>query len=375
MSRAWLMLLKRRLPGRPQLTTTPDVNTPSSSPTSTTESPAATKSNPAAANQANLAGQILGQSEQDRDAPALTTSTTTADTWPAMDALTTDISTSTNTTPSETTISTSTAEEPTKTWNDTDQTANSTTSPSQDLATTTSASSTSSSTTTMTTTATATIKKPHAAPTEDGSYSGVGSTQTKLAIALPIAIVGLLVIIGLIWFYWRRRRQQRYTQPTFDMTTSQKTVVSTSDLMGMPKIVTPEPPRSSQPRVPVLNVPREQSHQQSYAPSPASASARSPDDSNTELGLAVALPVNQRMSATEQDLRGLGRSPSTAGTGAAGVRLPFQSHHDGDDDDAVSVVSDLNERRDGEHDFDDLSSVSSFNDDPPGADHQGRTAR
>lgn len=159
------------------------------------------------------------------------------------------------------------------------------------------------------------------------------------------------------------------------MAPSQNTVVSSSEQMGIPKIGTPEPPRSSQPHVPVLNVTREQNHEQSHAPSPGSASARSPDDSNTELGLAVAVPMNQRLSATEHDLRGLGRSPSAVGAGAAAIRLSFQSNHGGDDDDAVSVVSDLNERRDGEHDFDDLSSVSSFNDDHPGTGHQGRTAR
>lgn len=163
------------------------------------------------------------------------------------------------------------------------------------------------------------------------------------------------------------------------MATGQKAVLSTSELMGIPHITTPDPPRSSQPHVPVLVVPHEQSQEQIHAPSPGSASARSPDDFNTELGLAVAVPMNQRMSATEHDLHELGRSPSVTGTGAAGIRLPFQSHHGGgaddDDDDAVSVVSDVNERRDGEHDFDDLSPVSSFNDDHPGADHQGRTAR
>lgn len=368
MSRLWLMLVKRRFLGRPQFTTPTDLNTPSSSPTPTIESHAPTKSS----STADPTDQILRGNPDGSDAssPATTPTTTDWNTWNA--PADTQAVTSPSTSTSETTTST-TAEGTTKTENDSGSWTNTTTSTSQETATTTSTSS-SSSTTTTTITPSVAAKSSHPAPSEDGTYSGIGSSQTKLAIAIPIAIVGVLVIIGLIWFCLRRRRQQRYAQPTFNMATSQRTAVSTSDLMGIPKIATPEPSVSSRPHAPILIVPREQRHKQSYSPSPASASARSPDHLNTELGIAVAVPVNPRMSVTEHDPRGFGRSASTAGTGAAGVRLPFQSTHAGDDD-ALSVISDLNERRDGEHDLDDLSSVSSFNDDHPGHDHHGRTGR
>lgn len=184
----------------------------------------------------------------------------------------------------------------------------------------------------------------------EGSHSGVN--KSKLAVALPISIAGLL-IIGLVWFYLRRRRRRRDAQPTFDMATSQTTAVSASELMIVPKVATPEPAVSSQPHLPVRDVHPQQSHE----PSPGPASARTPHDSNTELGLAVAVPMN-RMSLTEYGSRGLGKPNSRVGAGAMGIRLPFRD----DDEDAVSVVSGLNEHRNQGHDFDELSSVSSFND-------------
>lgn len=122
-----------------------------------------------------------------------------------------------------------------------------------------------------------------------------------------------------------------------------------------------------------LNTSHDQSREHGYAPNLVSASARSPDDLNPELGFAVTVPVNHRMSATEHDLRGCGRSPSAAGTGTVGIRLPFQKDRGRGEDDAVSVVSDLNGHQDGNHDFHDLSSVSS-NDDH-GYDHQDHTVR
>lgn len=89
-----------------------------------------------------------------------------------------------------------------------------------------------------------------------------------------------------------------------------------------------------------------------------------------ELGLAVAMPLSQRMSATQHDLRKADRSDSTVDVGAAGVRMPLQDHRE--DDDAVSVVSDLNARSGSENDFGDLSPVSSFEDDDHPGNGRGR---
>lgn len=77
-----------------------------------------------------------------------------------------------------------------------------------------------------------------------------------------------------------------------------------------------------------------------------------PNDSNTEIGLAVAVPLDHRRSATEQELR----TPSRGTVQLA--RMPFDNSHDPDDD-AFSEVSDLDGRR-RDRQFDEISDVSSF---------------
>ncbi|KAJ5100041.1 hypothetical protein N7532_007042 [Penicillium argentinense] len=191
------------------------------------------------------------------------------------------------------------------------------------------------------------------------------STQTKLAIALPIAIVGLVVIIVLIFFFLRRRRRQN-TPPAYDIATSQRTAVSTSELMSVPKLATPEPAASSARQLPVFDV------SQNHTREPSPGSTVRMNDSHTELGLAVTAPGDQRHSGSEHDLHRFGGTASrTSGT----PRMPFETRH-GDDDDDVSVVSDMNERRGREHDFDDMSSVSSFDEDEPRTDeHENQRGR
>jgi hypothetical protein len=196
------------------------------------------------------------------------------------------------------------------------------------------------------------------ASTEAGALSiSTDSTKTKLAIALPIAIVGLLVVIGLIFFYHRRRRQ-RNAPPAYDVATNQSKAVSTSELVAVPKFVAAE--RTN--RFPALDIPNNHIRDSS----PGSSTVRSPDDANTELGLAVAVPKDQRMRATRHDLHGMPRSPPANENRRSAVRSPYQNRSEAD---ALSVVSDLNERRGREEDLDDMSSVSSFNDDNPRDDH------
>lgn len=208
------------------------------------------------------------------------------------------------------------------------------------------------------------ISTTNTANNEAGALSSTtDSTKTKLAIALPIAIVSLLVIFGVIFFYIRRRRQ-RNAPPGYDIAANQSRVISTSELMAVPKFVIPEQTT----RYPALDV--HTNHIQDS--SPGFSTVRSPDDANTEPGCAVAVPVDQRMSATEHDMRGMtGSSPANENRSSA-VRSPFQNQRE---EDAVSVVSDLNERRGREEDFDDMSSVSSFSDDNPRGDHNTRCSR
>ncbi|KAJ5129113.1 uncharacterized protein N7443_006226 [Penicillium atrosanguineum] len=186
-----------------------------------------------------------------------------------------------------------------------------------------------------------------------GLSNTTDSTKTKLAIALPIAIVGVLAVVAVMFFYMRRRRQ-RNAPPLYDVTISQSKSVSTSELMVVPTIVTTEPT----PRFSALSVLPNNHIRDSSSSSPI---VRSPDEANMELGLAVAVSMDQRMSATEQDLHDRTQSPLNENSRSV-PRSPYPNQRD---DDAVSVVSGLNERRAYEEDFDDMSSVSSFNDDSP----------
>lgn len=192
--------------------------------------------------------------------------------------------------------------------------------------------------------------------TDTDNSNSLNSTKIKLAIALPIAIVGLLVIAALIFFFTRRRRR-RSSSPAYNIARGETSAISTSELMAAQKAEASGHPTSNVHHLPVIEVPQHQNQE----PTPGSATARSGmNDSHTELGLAVALPMSERHSASERDLPRFSGSASRTST----PRMPFESRdgHD-DDDDNVSIVSDMNERRNRERDFDDMSSVSSFEDD------------
>ncbi|KAJ5312023.1 hypothetical protein PENANT_c022G08613 [Penicillium antarcticum] len=197
---------------------------------------------------------------------------------------------------------------------------------------------------------------------EPGSYSGGTSTKAKIAIAVPVSIIGLALIITLILFLTRRRRREKERHnlpPPYDMATSQTTAVSTQELMVSPKPQTPAAAVSLS-RLPILNVPPSSAGGQSRDPTPSPSSTRrmsvsrvsGPNDSRTEIGVALAVPLDHQRSATEQDFR----LPSRGTMQLA--RMPFDNSY-APDDDAVSEVSDLDGgRRDTE--FDEVSDVSSF---------------
>ncbi|KAJ5994773.1 hypothetical protein N7481_001750 [Penicillium waksmanii] len=159
---------------------------------------------------------------------------------------------------------------------------------------TTTTSSTSSSSSSKTTT---TQSVPTEAPTDTtdtAASNSLSSTNTKLAIAVPIAIVGLLIIAALTYFFLRRRRR-RNAQPEYNIATGQTRALSTAELMALQKIEG----SSSMHHLPVIQVPQYQER----APSPGFATARTVfDDLHTELGLPVAVPLDQRQSVSEHDL-------------------------------------------------------------------------
>lgn len=185
-----------------------------------------------------------------------------------------------------------------------------------------------------------------------GLSSTTQSTRTKLAIALPSAIVGLLAVVGVMFFYMRRRRQ-RNASPAYDVAVSHGKGVSTSELLVVPILVSTEPT----PGFSALGVPNNYIRDSSSS----SSTVRSPDEANMELGLAFSVSRDQQMSVREQNLHDVTQNPPNESVSSL-PRFPYPNQRD---DDAVSVVSGLNERRAHEEDFDEMSSVSSFNDDRP----------
>lgn len=219
--------------------------------------------------------------------------------------------------------------------------------------------------------------------TAPGAYSGRGdSIKNKLAIAIPIAVVGLLIILALLFFFIRRRRR-RTTHPPYEMsgTGTETPGVSTAALMATTRrtIAPREPAATNLHRLPVINVTGSSTHEIT----PGSVSARSDDDPRTELGIATAVPVDQRLSATEHDLREFSRPRSSVShrvsagppsAGLASVRMPFENQSS-DENDAVSVISGEHGRMDHERNLDDMSSVSSFDDDHSPVEAHGQIFR
>lgn len=118
------------------------------------------------------------------------------------------------------------------------------------------------------------------------------------------------------------------------------------------------------------------------------STARGAGDSEAEIGVAVAVPMDQRRSATEQDLRSRVASVTSSRGPSRLARMPFEDFSDDevgigitvdgsdddDDDDAISDVSDLDGRR-RDRDFDRVSVVSSFDEVSPIGEQERRRFR
>ncbi|KAJ5786903.1 uncharacterized protein N7503_012115 [Penicillium pulvis] len=197
--------------------------------------------------------------------------------------------------------------------------------------------------TALITSPTATSTSSSTTTTAAASHSGGESITTKLAIALPIAIVGALAITAIVFFLIRRRRRKQRgavpTSPTYD--TDEREIISTTQILS-------GPPMSQ-----IMDVP-------AIRDSEVSAGQMAAHESHSEMGYGVTVSRDQRPNATEQT--------SPANAVGSQIRLPSENHGAADDD-LVSVVSD--EHRAHGHDYDDMSSVSSFDGSSPRPnDHQ-----
>ncbi|CAI7660077.1 unnamed protein product [Penicillium discolor] len=275
---------------------------------------------------------------------------------------------------------------------------------------------------TSTTTISASSSETTSAISDSTAFSGGPSKTTKIAIAVPVSVIGLALILALLFFLSRRRRREQERNvlpPPYDIATGHRSAVSTQELMISPKSSTPEPRRSIStpamssaatsmplpiPRIPVISIsPSTESRGRTPSPNPSPGSgsmhrmsmARGPGDSEAELGVAVAVPMDQRRSATEQDFRDRVVSVTSSRGPSRLARMPFEDFSDDevgigiavggsdddngdddddDDDDAVSDVSDLDERR-RERDFDEVSVVSSFDEVSPIGEQERRRFR
>lgn len=177
------------------------------------------------------------------------------------------------------------------------------------------------------------------------------STNTKVAIAVPVAVVGAAIIAAIIFFLIRRRRRQR--QRTSQYPTISAPRMENSSSLFIPAHIEPVPP-----------------------PPPAPGNQRSMPDEHEALSLpphpsevgvvqttppvpaVVAVPPPDLEWRTSEERRAIGRPQS-----------PFSHPSDHDHEDSMSIVSEIHDRegvmriravRD-----DDMSSVSSFEDDEP----------
>ncbi|KAJ5925812.1 hypothetical protein N7454_007322 [Penicillium verhagenii] len=192
------------------------------------------------------------------------------------------------------------------------------------------------------------------------SHSGGESTTTKLAIALPIAIVGTLAIMAATLFLIRRRRRRQQhdavpSSPTYH--TKDGKVISTTQIMAAP---VRKPLAAGLPRFPIMDVPGSRESEVSSGGLAGQISTQ--QETPTRPSFVMAVPRDQKPNATSEDLRGISRSASPANGVEPHIRLPFENR-EAVEDDEVSVVS--NEQRVHGHDYDDMSSVSSFDGDSP----------
>ncbi|KAF7720147.1 Uncharacterized protein PECH_007426 [Penicillium ucsense] len=215
---------------------------------------------------------------------------------------------------------------------------------------------------------------------EDGSTScksGPSST-TKIAIAVPVSVVGVLILAALGFFFLRRRRRHS-DRSSYDSSNPGSPRASNAILMSAhPKGTISSPDTNLAAPVRRKPVPMAMDHSV-HDLSMASTHAPSEPDPRNEDGVPRAIPMSQRFSATEYDPHHSTRPLSSMnpgalsdrnGTEAAATAHLSSGRYSRDIDDDVSEVSvQLGQASYHERDFDDVSSVSSMEGDHP---HESR---
>ncbi|KAL2853345.1 hypothetical protein BJY01DRAFT_73948 [Aspergillus pseudoustus] len=174
----------------------------------------------------------------------------------------------------------------------------------------------------------------------DGGGGGGMSNNTKIAIAVPVAIVGAAIIAAILFFLLRRRRRQRNlnSQP----------VIATPQMDNSSSIFLPQQQPEIQP------VPLPVAAPITRRPVPQGPYIEPVEPASAETGNVVAAGATRDLEWRTSEERG-GRP-----------RSPFDHPHDNDDN--LSIVSGISDReammRTRAPRDDDMSSVSSFGDEP-----------
>jgi hypothetical protein len=192
-----------------------------------------------------------------------------------------------------------------------------------------------------TTTAATSVSANHTQSDNDNDDGGGGgmSNSTKIAIAVPVAIVGAAIIAAILFFLLRRRRRQRNLES--------QPVITTRQMDNSSSVFLPQ----QQPQIQPVPVPA--AAPITRRPVPEGPYVEPVEPATAETNIIAAGAARDLEWRTSEERGGRPRSPFD---------------HPRDNDDNLSIVSGMSDREAmmrarGPRD-DDVSSVSSFEDEP-----------
>ncbi|KAL3449486.1 hypothetical protein BJX65DRAFT_39174 [Aspergillus insuetus] len=173
---------------------------------------------------------------------------------------------------------------------------------------------------------------------DDGGGGGM-SNSTKIAIAVPVAIVGAAIIAAILFFLLRRRRRQRNLES--------QPVITTRQMENSSSVFLPQ----QQPQIQPVPVPA--AAPITRRPVPEGPYVEPVEPASAETNIITAGAARDLEWRTSEERGGRPRSPFD---------------HPRDNDDNLSIVSGISDReammRARPPRDDDMSSVSSFEDEP-----------